>query len=457
MKKEKKLIRTVVDERNLARLGVVSIQTRVPSSADRWGHAFTIGDRHVRIEGNAPEGRPRGIDTNVLLGIETLFAAAGCPEHNWLHTNGYELREASFLPDNGNNYRRLRESINRLYAVYFTVASGLSGSNLRHNESMRILDRMQYWDVGETDAIRELVPEANLGLKLADQFAESIRSGFTQALDGRILLGIEQPPARALYRLLEAYRYTDDGRQLGELTVELEDWRLACGISPGYPNKLLRALGEAHDELVEQRYLRDVRVTGTRSEPLLTYVFAGKDDPDPALVRLLRARGVSSQMANKLARETPDRVEEAIKFVEYQKRQPSGVKREAAVIVDYLTHPGKYLWEQPEVIKPADDDIRVERSRQRVLAEEDAAAREAERAAEELLAAPPEVQWRSVQASLKVMLKMPGHLTTREWERLEQLCLRGERSAVRLRRELAAASASMSLQSYIEELRSDLR
>lgn len=224
MKKEKRAIqRAVVDERNVARLGVVSIQTRLLGKANKWAHSYTVGEHHIHIEGNAPEGRPRGLDTNVLLGIETLFAAAGCPEHNWLHTNGYELREASFLADNGNNYHKLRESINRLYAVYFKVTQGLSGSSLRLNETMRILDRMQYWDVGETDAIRELVPHATLGLKLADQFAESIRSGFTQALDGRILLAIKQPPARALYRLLEAFRHTDDGRQLRELTVDLED------------------------------------------------------------------------------------------------------------------------------------------------------------------------------------------------------------------------------------------
>lgn len=451
MKKDKRVLRPVVDERNLARLGVVSIQTRVPRSADRWHHSFTVGERQVRIEGNAPEGRPRGLDTNVLLGIETLFAAAGCPEHNWLHTNGYELRDASFLPDNGNNYKRLRESINRLYGVYFKVASGLSGSTVRHNETMRILDRMQYWDVGETDSIRELVPEARLGLKLADQFAESIRSGFTQALDGRILLGIEQPPARALYRLLEAYRYTDDGRRLGELTVHLEDWRLACGVSKTPPNKQLRAFGEAHEELVEQRYLREVKISGKPRERLLTYIFAGQDDPDPALVRLLCARGVSSVMANKLAREAPDRVEEALAFVEFQRRQPSGVKRESALIVDYLTKPGKYVWEPPQKATVVREDVWAERSRQQTTAAEDEAARQAEQENQALLASPPEVQWTAAQATLKVWLK--NHLTARESARLEQACRAGEILAAQLCKDLVAANMSLNLQTYIEDLR----
>ena len=99
------------DERNIARLGIISIQSRIDDSLTKWNAEFTIDGRPYRVECAAPYGRPHGIDTNIILAIQTLFFREGCPEHNWLHTTAYEIRSVAGLPDNGSTYKRLKESL----------------------------------------------------------------------------------------------------------------------------------------------------------------------------------------------------------------------------------------------------------------------------------------------------------------------------------------------------------
>lgn len=455
MKPDKALTpRLIFDERNLARLGVVSIQTRLQASHDRWKHEFTVEGRQIKIEGNAPEGRPCGVDTNLLLGIESLFAEQGFPEDNWLHTTAYQLREASFLPNNGQNYKRLRESINRIYAVYFRVAQGWVGSTLRHNETIRILDRMAYWDKGDTDSIRELVPTATLSLKLADQFADSIRSGFTQALEHKLLVDCEQPPARALYRVLEAHRYTDKGVQLAEITVNLEDWRKACGVSQNPPNKVLRAFKEAHEELIAQNYLQSVTTGGPSRAPVMTYIFRRHDAPDPALVQLLLGYRVSSAMANKLAKEAPERIEDGIKFVEYRKTTPKGVRDEAALLVDFIQTVDKYQLPETREAITEKYGVRVQAARAAQESETVRAAQEFEmrRAAERTL--PAREQWTASRQELKTLVGKK--LSAPQWATLQERCLSGQLQAAQLRDEVVRAMGQVTLGEYIEALKERL-
>ncbi|MFN3337511.1 MAG: replication initiator protein A [Thermomicrobium sp.] len=185
------------DERNVARLGIVSVQSRLAEETSRtWTANFEVAGRSFGVEAEAPHGRPRGIDTNVVLGIEQLFAAQSCPEDNRLYTTAYELRAASFLPLNGKSFHRLRESLDRLWYTSVTVTDGWhlpDGRKLRNVKRMRLINDLSYWDIDSSEALsgRELVPNATMSIQLGTQMANSIRSGLTQALETKILQSIE--------------------------------------------------------------------------------------------------------------------------------------------------------------------------------------------------------------------------------------------------------------------------
>lgn len=444
------------DERNVARLGIVSVQSRLAEETTRtWTANFEVAGRSFGVAAEAPHGRPRGIDTNVVLGIEQLFAAQSCPEDNRLHTTAYELRAASFLPLNGKSFHRLRESLDRLWYTSVTVTDGWhlpDGRKLRNVKRMRLINDLSYWDIDSSEALsgRELVPNATMSIQLGTQMANSIRSGFTQALETKILQSIEQPPARALYRLLEAHRYADTGEQLKVLPVRLEDWRLACGIAEGKPSKTLRALGEAHDELVAQGYLRDVTTSGARGTMALRYEFASPDDPDPTLVRLLVANGVAAPAANKLAKTYESRVEDVVRHVQYQRSIGKKPRNPGGLIRDMLVQPEKYVLDPgPEPVETRDG------TQERLLAAERSAQLHIDAQRHELLSLPPAAQWQKSRGALKLQLgkQLPGPL----WEALERACQRGEIEAGVLVQDLSVALARLELQQFVDNLRERLR
>jgi len=69
------------DERNVARLGIISILSRIDPGVTTWQSAFSVRGRAFKVECAAPYGSPHGIDTDVILAIQTLFVRQGCPEH----------------------------------------------------------------------------------------------------------------------------------------------------------------------------------------------------------------------------------------------------------------------------------------------------------------------------------------------------------------------------------------
>lgn len=341
------------DERNLARLGIISIQTWVDSSITKVTAEFNIEGRLYRVECHATNGRPHGIDTDVILAIQTLYVRSGCPEHGWIHTTTYELRDLAGLPDNGKSHARLRDSLKRLATCTFFVSEGSYdqvGRKRWDTDTMRYIERVRFRETDDTTDLPGLDETSTISLRLGEQLADSIREGYTQVLDGKLLLQLEQPPARALYRLLEAHRKQPDGSRLLKLTVNLEDWRQACGISSDRPEIIRRGLAPAHEELIAVKYLQQVDVEGRGKKQTFTYHFQTEGAPDPALIELLISEGFSRGAAADVVRVHEPRIEEGVTFARARRAAGYQIKNKPGFIADYLRNPEKYrlCWQIPQ-------------------------------------------------------------------------------------------------------------
>ena len=450
------------DELNIARLGIISIQSRFESDESRFLVEFQVEGRDYRVECLAPDGRPHGIDTDVLLAVETLFVWRGSPPTNWLYTTAYEILALTGLPDNGRSYARLRESLRRLWSTGFVVGEGWrdakKGRRTWTNETLRYLERIRYRDQESEDAATlELDGGAPLGLKLSDQLADSIREGYTQILSGSLLLQLEQPPARALYRLLEAHRTRDEGGRNAVLSVRLEDWRRACGLITERPDNARRTLEAAHEELRAVGYLAGAHWTGRGKDTLLEYRFAEEDAPDPALVALLTDQGVAVGTARALVRDHAPHVEEAITFLQHSKERGYKVRSNAAMLVDYLRGRGQGKYAAPDAPTPLPLPKRGEAKefRRKQAEDEEGKAQEKLRLELEAVAALPRAEQWEHMPGLRFLLR--GKLTSEELRILESRAKAGQIEPITLYRELVSQMGKRSGEAYLEALRARLR
>ncbi|WP_156373042.1 replication initiator protein A [Deinococcus sp. Leaf326] len=443
------------DERNIARLGIISIQSRVDDALTLWNVEFAIDGRPYRVECAAPYGRPHGIDTDIILAIQTLFFRSGCPSHNWLHTTAYEVRSVAGLPDNGRTYQRLKEGLKRLWGTGFVVGEGWYDAQrdrqVWSTDTLRYIERIRYHEVdAEPEQLPGLDPSATLSIHLGEQLATSIRARHLQVLDGGLLIQLEQPPARALYRLLEAHRTGPQERRQMTLRVNLEDWRLACGIQSERPELVRRALAPAHEELRAINYLADVQIIGRGRKQEIEYSFAELNAPDPAMVELLIGIGLSRVSATSLAADHGERVETAVAFVR-SRQATAKVKNPAGLAVDFLKHEEKYIL--PANLSASVPPASHGEARLQLQVEEEATVRATDERRQHVRTLAPDAQYDAVAPALRIMLRPLGKgLPTV----LEARCRSGELSAADLSEQAARANEEIRMQAFIDDLRTRL-
>lgn len=448
-------------ERNLDRLGLFSVQTRLPETTS-WQTTFDIGGRAVAVQGSSNRGRPHGADADLVLGLQQLFLQQGAPEDGWVHTTSNALRDASMMTKNGRAFHRMREGLLRIWSAGFIVTEGWQkpdGSVVRLNDAFRVIDQLRFWDQTSGGEVPELVPDCTLSIRLGAPVADSLRAGYLHPLSRTILESLEQPTSRALYRLAEAHRYNDDGTVSPALSVNLLDWRAACGIVSAESDKIRRVLEPAHEELTANGYLRDLVVSGRGQSTTLEYRFLTEADPDPALVRLLREHGVGAPRAVQLAREYPTLIPEAVAFLRHR-RESGGVpvRSPGGLIADFLVNRDKYEYESTLLSDASGASTALHR--EKALAAQQAAEQEAERAAAEkratILRLSPVEQWQAEGTTLKVLLRR--ELTSVQHSRLEALALSGTILAAELARQAnkARAGTPADWQAFVAALQGQL-
>lgn len=302
-----------IDEANVGRLGLISIQERVPDSFTSWTVDFHVEGRPARLSCDAiPKygGVPHGLDGDISTALIDLYVEDGCPEDGTLHTTAYQILKRAGLHDSGRYYQNLRQTLFRLRTSTYT-ASEAWRDHRRGNWTTVTFNYLEALEFTSGDEDLGLSRSSTLKIRLATPITKSIRAQYTKPLDLEFLTSLDRPLTRALYRLLDARRYPpEDPREpLASFTVNLIDWAEACKIVDRRSNKIRSTLQGAHEELIERLYLSAVEYEGRGQKQQLTYRFADLADreestlPDSPLIVALAGYRVSGAVARRLIEE----------------------------------------------------------------------------------------------------------------------------------------------------------
>ncbi|WP_425144882.1 replication initiator protein A [Deinococcus sp.] len=358
------------DEINVSQLSLISVQERIPADFREWTVEHVDEQRRYKVVCQAlPEyGVPHGTDNDISAALINLFIEQGLPDDGTVNATPYLILQAAGLDTSGRYYEALGVSLKRLVTTNFFISEGWRDHPRRRwtTASFRYIDRLEYTS---TSGEEQLDPTSVLKIHLPAELVRSVRAGYIKALDLAFMQSLKRPPTRALYRLLDARRYNpeDPEQRVASFQVGLMEWAQACKIVSDRPSLVERALGTAHEELIERGFLSAVNFYGRGQKKVIEYVF-GKiaDPPDPQLVARLTLIGLTRIRAQQLVQlHGQDLVEDALD--RFAALISSGYKprSKAAFFVDLLKHPEKYqVADDVAPLLPIGTEVAEKRKRQ---------------------------------------------------------------------------------------------
>jgi len=297
-------LRQRFDELNLGRLGLISIQERIPDDFNRWETEFEIDGQPAKLSCIAHSeygGVPHGLDNDIINAIIDLFIESGAPSTGELTATAHAILKRAGIDPNGRSYANLHQSLHRLRTAVYTAKEAWRDHDKRQWTSVTFthLEQLSYSgeaeDVGRGTVIR---------LELARQIVKSIRAKYLKPLDMTLLSQVQRPLARALYRLLDAKRYDPGNPEVSAvaLHVNLVDWARECKLNFLEAKRIRRALDPAHAELIQHGYLASVEYSGRGAAQQIEYVFGDAPGMGEDLVQRAAKHGVGVPVARALLR-----------------------------------------------------------------------------------------------------------------------------------------------------------
>ncbi|WP_117236612.1 replication initiator protein A [Thermus sediminis] len=436
------------DEANAARLGLISIQERIPEGYASWEEEFEVLGKPVKLACYASPsvgGVPHGLDNEVSLALIALYLNAGSPPDGTFTTTAYQILKLMGFDTSGYYYRALKESLLRLTTATYVLSEAWRADGRWQSVTFRYVDKLEFTSSREGRLDRSSV----IRITLAKEIVRSLQNRYTKPIDIEFMASLKRPLSRALYRLLDAQRLSPEHQEpLDRLEVRLMEWAAACKIVHKRPDKVRRTLEPAHRELLERRYLRSVEYVGRGQHQAIVYVFGEEAGgiPDAEAVNLLVAEGLSFTSAYSLARRYPlahirERLDRYRAILEEGYRP----KNRLGFLVDVIRDDtGKY--ERP---------LRTKRPpRKQAAQEEEEARRLEEEAAQEWAAMPLEAQIRRALQVANLVLR--SRVSVGELEDLARLMETGAVEPRRLVEELKEALAANKLDDWLDKFRKGL-
>jgi hypothetical protein len=193
-------------------------------------------------------------DQDVYMAINALLQErGGMPADGKVSFTIYELVRILDLPENGQNYARIRESILRMGKTLIDAENAFYRKDKLSYESEHFI----IWRV-HFEANADLYGRASERhtLRFDEVLVRSHRSGYIKQLDVNYYLSLAGTHAKSLYRLIDHRR--GDGL---EWTVGIKRLKDLLGMAPSYryPSKIKEKLQPAHEELIDKGFLQEVR------------------------------------------------------------------------------------------------------------------------------------------------------------------------------------------------------
>jgi len=268
---------TTYDEANVSRLGLISIQERIPDDYTNWLIEFFREGRPSRLQCVASAeygGVPHGLDGDIATALTDLYIEQGAPEDGKIRTTAYALLKRAGFSDAGHYYVALKRSLHRLRFAGYS-ASECWRDAVRERWVTVTFTYLTGLTFSADEAQLHLNRGSELEVRLAEPIVRSIRASYLKPLDYTFLRSLDRPLTRSLFRLLDARRY--DPLSLSDplpvLRVGLIEWARDCKIANLSPDKIRRTLHRAHEELLQRNYLLSVDYEGKGSKQVVTYHF----------------------------------------------------------------------------------------------------------------------------------------------------------------------------------------
>lgn len=344
-----------VSELDMARMSIVSA-AQSPSGETAWESSFHISGIHYQVAGYAYRGRPFGVDGDLLSAVQDLFFQAGCPDDNRISVLPSQLLSKTTLSRSGRDYIRMREGLLRLASVRWEMSARWTDEDgaqqQRTNVSGAISDLWLDDEIGVEDTVGlKISNDKNIVIVLTATFADLIRQGLFQMLDGDLLDRLGTPSARNLYRSLAAHRIKGKGETLlPAFEVKFVEWTKNLGLSDDN-QRSSRILALAHERLIAEGYLAHADDVGRGKNRTITYHFRAAEKSDQ--VQALMGKGVTPAVAAALSADHPERIYPALRAIE--EKLASGWKPRSlpASIVTAIREPENWGYLSQEVLPPA--------------------------------------------------------------------------------------------------------
>lgn len=327
------------DELNVARLALISAQSRVPPNYTMWQRTYVTGDRTVTVTCKALTGEvvPHGLDNDVMVAIINLYIEEGASEDGTVHTTLHRLLQAAGLATTAHYYKEVKKSLKRLQSTSYQIVQGwwVKGRERHVDATFNYL-----WKVTTT---REGEDEAGSGveIRLPDEIAQSIREGYLKPLNLGLYRELSSPPVRAVYRVLDGLRW-ESGSAQDQVTVNLLEWGERLSIYSSEPDKIRRVLQPAHQELQEKGVLKEVTQQGRGKSQELTYIFQPlRHVPDPELLTALIKRGMYPGVAGRFLADNQDPAPVVLALKRFD-AYPGKKQNNGALLRDMLLNPERY-------------------------------------------------------------------------------------------------------------------
>ncbi len=286
-------------------------------------------DQLWRVTSSHDFSLPGTFDEDVFVGVMALVRQkGGMPKDGRIRFSLYELIQVLRKKKRGNNYPKLRESLDRMGStIYYSENAFFDATEGESYETYRFT----VWTVhfSRAKGAHGRAAEHHT-LKFDDAIIRSYNAGYLKLLDTDLYFALKLPLAKALYRLVDQRRagsasWSVDARELRDLLM----------MSDGYkaPSRIWEVLAPAHRALRREKYLESATLVGdaVRYEIHPSRLAAGgvpEQEPAPSLeeeavAALIRDGGVWAGSARALvARFGPEKAFHALDILAARQEEP---------------------------------------------------------------------------------------------------------------------------------------